>query len=315
MQDKQPKTTRRNAIKTIGTAGLGIIGGSRFLVREVDALSVNENHSTSDTVSSGYGKYIDQGTGIAQYDADARTGTTNYWAIPFKAASNSAAYDSSDDPFEGLIANYSKLHSSHDKWDINTTKYWVGGGQWNTPEDQDDYPSWAYDAGSAAAGLVLPEAAWVLDSIEILYSFISDVYDEFNTGTDILYERRWLWKDYGLGDPTRQGGTYNKFTAELDPGERAGFTLNEWSTAGDGGTLFQTDNELLVNFQAPSYSPSDIEVGSLSSYQLKQKEISAVKRSRIQRQPERYGYTPVQANKIDSPVVYFHPVKTEFTTN
>ncbi|WP_224448014.1 hypothetical protein [Haloprofundus salilacus] len=274
-------------------------------MQTVAADSVNRDFEDSDSDSSG-SKILEHGTLLRQYDARAVSGTVDYWQIKFEMLTNSISYDG-DNTYNGMKGNSTDVTSSHNKWNTNDTKYWVGSGT-TQQEEADEYDHISNLAGDFAG--IIPVLGDALTAFEVLVH-LTDLFED--AGGEVI-NRDWTWGDAFSGAP--QSEIFNRFDAECDPGERAGFTATDYASAEryDGtGKFLSAETEFLVNFAAPETSPSSLTRMSASS--LESKGISTVSAKQIRRNPLKYGFTPREASDLKpSDIVYFAPVDIEVTT-
>lgn len=296
--------SRRAAIKTIVGSAATLSLMESGINRAKASSAVNDTHEASDSETSGFGKAVDLGSCITEYEAEAESGYQDYWRIQFEVVSNTQARDpDNNERYDGLLRNRSKLTSSHDKWDINDTKYWVGGGEWNESTNE-DY-NHAEEAARNATGLI-PLVGDALSATQMIRHVIKYYEDD---GDSSIYNRLFDWgADVESWPSTEQAETFNRFDAECDPGERGGFTLEETAKGKDGSSIFTAKNEFLVNFSAPQYSPSSI--SSMSSNEREEKGITTVEVAQIQENPQRFGKTQAEADELRGRYVYYAPIET-----
>lgn len=204
--------------------------------------------------------------------------------------------------YNGIEGNGCEVSSSYDKWDVNDTKYWVGGGISPNPSD-DEYEHLAELAEGAVGFIPIFGDAYAVTMM--IYHLA--LYFE-NDPTSAILNRHWTWGDAFSGEPQSQ--IFNRWDAECDPGERGGFTAKDYTTAerydGSGG-FFQRRSEFLVNFAAPETSPSSLSMQSARS--LQSKGIRAVPTKKVRRNPHEFGFTPEEAADLPrNEIVYFAPV-------
>lgn len=306
------KVGRRKAIKSIG-AGIGVLGGIATVTPTVVADEVNETHEASTTSESSGGKAVDAGTCVTEYKARADSGGgEDYWVIKFEAVTNAQGRDTeTDERWDGVQQSRSHLSSSTEKWRFRAhddNKYWIGGGEWDNDKDDDDY-SHAEEAGEAAVGLIpyVGTTVSAIDMIAHLWLWATD-YKEND-----IYDRNWNWGPSHEPKPsTKQGEIYNRWECDLDPGQRAGCTLEDGASAVHNGEVYSAMNELIINFNAPYSSSSNFE--SMSSSQLERKGVDVVPAPYVKKNPFKYGETPRYAAQLDEDdIVYYAPIESEVT--
>jgi len=305
------KVSRRTAIKTIGSLSVTLRGINRGNSNASAVSDVNNTFEADDSGYNGSGKAVDLGTCITQYDAEAESGSQDYWKIQFEAVSNAQARDIDNDlRFDGLLQNDSKLTSSHDKWNINDTKYWAGGGEWN--KDSDDDYSHAKKAAENALGLI-PYVGNTKSALELVYNLLAS-YFEFGGDNSALFDRKYDWgNEVETWASTKQAEIYNRFDAECDPGERGGFTLKESAAGKYQSDFFDANNEFLVNFKAPEYSPSSI--STMTSSEREQKGIKKVSVNDLKKKPRKYGKNKKEIESMNGNYIYRAPVEVTVKIN
>jgi hypothetical protein len=171
----------------------------------------------------------------------------------------------------------------------NSNKYWVGGGT-RTGGLGEDYEH-AKTAAESAAGTIpiVGEALSAVDLVSALYN----MYFSEDSGQSLIYDRTF---DHSTSEyqNAMQGGVYNRFEAEGDPGDSGSITAEE-SAYGFNASLKATVSFDLT-YQMPSVSPT-VNTSTLQTTNSTDG-VTVVKTSDIVKNPSAYGYSPSEARQL-----------------
>jgi hypothetical protein len=306
--------SRRGFLKTTGKAatGIAVVGGGFAGYSRADYVEgtasvlgddIKVTYSGNDDVSQRGRRGLVE-VGVAEHYAEAESGTQDYWSVQFDTLLNGYGWDKTrNELYNGVLRSDVTVSagSDPDRWITGDNKYWIGATK-DLYDPSENYQH-AQAVASGAMGYI-PILGDALGALQILRHLLDWAT---NRGDSEIIDRWWDFSScpcLPYGDGVKQISVFNRFDAELDPGERRGATVIQDMSLKDSKKFPFTPNvELQVNTQSPRYSPLDLD--GLSPDQLRKRGVRAVTTEQIKRNPFAYGKSPQEAADLDSGNLYY----------